>query len=811
MRPRTVRPLSRPPFLGELLTPQSRRGPLPHALLLQLQFQQRRHIAVPKFLSKDSKPARPEAPPGFDTFNKLVWHQDLKIGAAPTPEAVELAMAKFLDYCEQQPMRGHQAAMLQRGYEYLQSRGARVKAEILSKVLEALSRGVEKEIELLPVEDEHLRLARLIWKDLRELDGYQLNKKDMQHFTAILSISGRAAEAGKLLRRDPEVASQKSWVHVLTGFMRKDNEWGVLDSMKYLRRHEDIASHLYFYPVEFYCTRNDLKNAQLWYERAIEDGKKNVLSSHVAILEACIRTGQLAWGSQLVQKLLNDEKAMNKRAVSEVILRFQATQCRDEEELRRLVDEMKSRGEPDFKTIRSLISVALAQNNQEAVDKINALLAERGLQMDRSTLELKLQDFLNRKDFAGAYSVFEDLKYTQDVPDNYTGDVPQALLRAMAETYPKCDLSKLGVIYEDLMEMKILLRCGTLLPLVDVYLQEEAFENVKDILNKHVGHFSPRERQSVIDLLEAHGQRETTSVDGAWSTYLQLVRSFPETDLSGRHKFMNLFFEQNRPFTAVRILEHMNMTDDRKPTKYQYTAAFVGIGNSRNLQCLQKVERMINMDAFVEVDTILRNALMFAYAKCGLLKRAWDIYVEITLTDEGPDHATISQIFDVCGRMTDGGLAKAKMLWAKYRRMGVPLTENNVTSYVETLSRHGAWDSAWDVVKNMEQDFGIPPGPRVYVFTVTTNILWLWCNTDFFRRLTTLFSLFKRNRLPELEEWLEQTYPETWGEIMEDVNAQLEQEEARSGTYMNLNTGELFQGPPHASSRVMADDQETDR
>jgi pentatricopeptide repeat protein len=638
-------------------------------------------------------------------------------------------MAKFLDYCDQQPMRGHQAAMLQRGYEYLKSRGARVKGEILSKVLEALSRGVEKEIELLPVEDEHLRLARLIWKDLRELDGYQLNKKDMQHFTSILSISGRADEARKLLKKNPEVASHKSWAHVLSGFMRKDNEWGVLETMKYLRSQpEDIISpYLYFYPVEFYCTRNDLENAHVWYKQAIEDGKQNVLPAYVAILEACIRTGQLAWGRQLVQKLLNDEKARSKKEVSEVILRFQAAQCRDEEELQRLVDEMKSRGEPDFKTIKSLVSAALAQNNHEAVDKINALLAEHGLQMDRSTLELRLQDFINCKDFAGAYAVFEDLKYTQDIPADYTGDVPQALLRAMAENYPQCDLSELGAIYEDLMEMKILLKPDTLLPLVDVYLQEEAFENVKDLLNKHVGHFAPRERQSVIDLLVAHGQRETTSVEGAWSTYLQLVRSFPETPLSGRHKFMNLFFEQNRPFAAVRILEHMGMTDDRKPTKYQYTAAFVGIGNSRSLQCLQKVERMMNMDAFVEVDTILRNAIMFAYAKCGLLKRAYDVYVEITRTEEGPDHATISQVFDVCGRMADGGLWKAKKLWAGYRRMGVPLTENNVTSYVEALCKHGAWDDAWDVVKDMEQDLGLPPGPRVYVSSLLLVISCVYC------------------------------------------------------------------------------------
>jgi hypothetical protein len=510
----------------------------------------------------------------------------------------------------------------------------------------------------------------------------------------------------------------RPWVKVLDGFVREGNETGLLKMLKLLRlQPSGMQAYLYLHPVEFYCSRNDVKNAQIWFERAIEDGKVNVLSVYVAILEACLRTGQLEWGGELVQKLLKDENAEMDKKAWDVVLRFSARLGGTVDELNQLLDLMKSRGgaEPDLITINNLISTSIAQGNHDAVDKFLAILSERGLQPDHSTLELKLQNLINRRDFVGAMTVFEDLKYTQDVPAGYTGTVPQELLRAMAESYPNCDPRKLSAIYVDLMEMKVLLTPATLLSLADVYLQEEAFEDVKDLLNKHVGHFSPKERKSVIHLLVNHGQRETTSVEALWNTYLQLVRSFPETPINSRAKFMNFFFEQNRPFAAVRILEHMSASEDQKPTKYQYTAAFVGIGNSRNLQCLQKVHQMLNMDAYVEVDTVLRNALMYAYAYCGLLERAFDVYEEIARTAEGPDHATISQVFDICGRLTHGGLLRARGLWAAYKRMGIDLTENNVASYVEAVSRHGAWDHAWDVVKNMEQDLGFPPGQRVYV------------------------------------------------------------------------------------------------
>jgi hypothetical protein len=346
------------------------------------------------------------------------------------------------------------------------------------------------------------------------------------------------------------------------------------------------------------------------------------------------------------------------------------------------------------------------------MERFLRVMSARHIDPNYVTLELQLLSHLKRSDIPSAISVFEDLKYTQDIPAGYTGDIPQQLLQRLAKTYPDAEANKAFGVYNDLVDMKVLLTSDTALPLLNMLLEEESFEDARSLLNRHVGHYAPHERKRIIDRLMEHAQRETTSIEAAWETYLLLVRTFPETPKNHRQTMMNLFFELKRPQAAVRVLEHMADTEDRKPNKFQYSAAFVGLGQSGDVGGLQKVQRILNMDPYVEVDTILLNTLMYAYARCGLFDRAFITYDEIVRSPEGPDAATISQVFDMCGRVRNGGLERAKNLWSKYRRL--PLTENNVASYVEALARHEAWDEAWRVVREMENDLGFKPGHRMY-------------------------------------------------------------------------------------------------
>jgi hypothetical protein len=610
-------------------------------------------------------------------------------------------------------MRDEQAALMLRGYKYV-----RTARDPEGKTLVPLPTLASVFVALRGGSSNQLALARLLWDDLLA-EGYTLKEDDIFYYITGMCLAGYASEAAEICRKlEGQFHRYKVWDKVLDGFVRQDNEAGLIETMEYLKRsdHRGVPNGLHYHPVAFYCTRNDLDNAKVWYNKGFADRKKTTLPFYIAILRACLRTGQLEWGTEVLEKLLllsgkNSQIIMGKEAW-EVALQFSAAVGISQ--ANRMLKIMEFRGIEalDVDTMNGLVSGAISQERYDLMERFLRVMSARHIDPNYVTLELQLLSHLKRSDIPSAISVFEDLKYTQDIPAGYTGDIPQQLLQRLAKTYPDAEANKAFGVYNDLVDMKVLLTSDTALPLLNMLLEEESFEDARSLLNRHVGHYAPHERKRIIDRLMEHAQRETTSIEAAWETYLLLVRTFPETPKNHRQTMMNLFFELKRPQAAVRVLEHMADTEDRKPNKFQYSAAFVGLGQSGDVGGLQKVQRILNMDPYVEVDTILLNTLMYAYARCGLFDRAFITYDEIVRSPEGPDAATISQVFDMCGRVRNGGLERAKNLWSKYRRL--PLTENNVASYVEALARHEAWDEAWRVVREMENDLGFKPGHRMY-------------------------------------------------------------------------------------------------
>ncbi|KAF8241637.1 hypothetical protein K440DRAFT_591776 [Wilcoxina mikolae CBS 423.85] len=710
--------------------------------------QQCRTLSFKDLFSRKKGPQRPDTPPGVDTLNLLVRHLDKKLGPAPPVETVAKAIADMIGYWQGRTMRDEQAALMLRGYKYV-----RTARDPEGKTLIPLPTLASTLVALRGGSNNQLALATLLWDDLLA-EGYTLKDVDIFYYVTGMCLAGYAREAAEMCRRlEGQFNRYKVWDKVLDGFVRQDDEAGLLETMEYLKADKrGVPNGLHYHPVAFYCGRNDLNNAKVWYDKGFADRKKTTLPFYIAILRACLRTGQLEWGTEVLEKLLqlsgkNSQIIMGKEAW-EVTLQFAAAVGIGH--ANRMLKIMEARGVEalDVDTMNGLISGAISQDRYDLMERFLRVMGARQIDPNYATLELQLLSYIKRSDIPSAISVFEDLKYTQDIPDGYTGDIPQQLLRRLAETYPDPESKKAFGVYNDLVDMKVLLTSDTILPLLNMLLESESFENARSLLNRHIGHYTPHERKSIIDCLIEHAQQEKISLEASWETYLLLVRSFPETSKNHRQTMMNHFFSLGSPQAAVRVLEHMNMTEDRKPNKFQYSAAFVGLGQAGDVEGLQNVQRMLNMDAYVEVDTVLLNTLMYAYARCGLFERAFIIYDEIARSREGPDAATISQVFDMCGRFRNGGLDRARNLWSKFRRL--PLTENNIASYVEALARHEAWDEAWRVVREMETEQGIKPGHRI---------------------LSTLHSTFRRNRLLELEKWLETEHAEIWAEVKEELNA----------------------------------------
>jgi hypothetical protein len=750
MRPQNFGVMARRRFIGELLIHGQCLHRLPPALVSRLPFPisandtwamppaiQTRNLNIPKFFKRKTRNPLPDQPPGYETVKALSDHFEKKIGAAPGEKDVQEAFTKLVDYAAGATVRDELAALMLTAYEYLRAieaqraedkgkdttrRNLVVSKAVVQKALVALRGG----------KPSQTALSKLIFDDLFESYGTGPNGRDWFMYVTALCNSGAVDDAAHLCRKHsgklPLGEMRKVWEKVLERYTKDQNEEGLLKSLGYLvnymvkNKEPKLLTKLYYYPIELYCGRGDLINAKNWYDQGSSGGTFLTLPAYVTILRACLRLGERKWGRDVLQTMMHGTKLerwiMSKEAW-DIAIHFSGSLDGTKEVDKSLQAMIKhavldSGPEANVETLNGLVATAIDQNDFAAAEKYLQVFQTRGIEPNIATLDLKMKMFIHKRDFNGAISTFMDLKFTQDITPEFTADAPQLLIQEMANQYPNCDIRAISAIYKDLVDWKVFVTPETLGSLLKVYLSESSFSDVQIILNRHVGHYSSRKRKELVLVMVDYIQRLTTTVEDAWEAYILLIRSLPETSINFRHRIMNTFFELGSPLLAVRVLDHISKSQEVKASKYIYTAAFVGIGQSRSVQALQQAHRQLNIDPYVEVDTPLRNSLMFAHSLCGLYHKALFIYEEIEYSREGPDHATISIVLDICGRHGEDGLNKLRHVWARYRKSSTQLSENNAASYLEALTRLERWDEAWSFVKNMESELGFPPGTRVY-------------------------------------------------------------------------------------------------
>ena len=605
-------------------------------------------------------------------------------------------------------------------------------------------------------------------------------------YVTALCQAGRPAEAAAVCRALPprSMKTWRCWDKVLAGFARLGDGEGLLATMEHLLRKPSPSppQSLYYHPVAFFCARNDLDSAAAWFERAMQHcpgSSGNVLPVYVAVLQACARTRRFDWGNQIVAKMeamadataaaATDQQNLMGPREWDAVLQFAL--AKGLEQGRQAMDAIMARGAAclNVDTFNSFISVAVAQARWEHVDGLVAIMRQLAIEPDYRTLELRIRQQLGLGDLLAALELFRSLKFTQELPaDGYPGEVPQQLLQALTAaaaaqpraapasvaaaapqdanptataTAPQPDSSPTAAstavvtremvitLYNDLIDLKIFLSADTCLALFSFLLHHHnrhpaSFQNARTLLNRHVGHYSSSQRHRFIACILNFARAPAVSNEDAWQAYLLLMRTLPDTGLQYRQRLMENFFARQMPHAATRVLEHMAASDDHRPNRFQYTCAFSGIARSGDIESLLRVQQQLAMDPFVEADTMLLNSMMNAYARCGAPDRALDIYDRIMQSPQGPDHATISQVFDVCGRLVArpaqhpraaaAAADRARRIWDYFtRKRRVPLTENNVSSFVEALARLGDWDAAWKTVRDMPLTLGIQPGPRV--------------------------------------------------------------------------------------------------
>lgn len=698
-------------------------------------FVQSRTILSFPFTPARKQRQKPATPPGVDVLNGLIRRLDDQIGTMPTREEILDAFKALLGF-QKSPIPSDRVYLLLRCYVFLQSEYPDfVQLNVDPKDRSFVSLSVLRSVLSVLQSSKHVNhamLARLVFYDMANAPDFKPTVGDLRFFVAVLCQTGNAKEAVDLCRDQASVFESDSprkkriWENLLKGLVKLDDEVGLLEMMDSLKGTGMFdVSDLYHHPVHLYSKRQDMEKTKMWFEKIVEKGLTPKLQTHLYVLLACRQGGTLEWGHEILRWILAQEQKSKMAwdvvlqwtaAVTKSVDKVDALLRRWEWESKILLERNQQPPRLTIDTFNALIKFSLSEGDLYMAERAITLLNKWNFKPDRLTHELKMDYRTRAGDLAGALAIFQEMKLLEDIPDDYSGLEIQGLLRALC-TQQSPDIPTIVKLYKDMIEWKVQLEADIVIAILDLFLKDASFPDVTKVLNRHVGFFTPEDRQKVISEMSDYIHQSTTPVEAACDTYEIMRTTFPEMDLVLRQRFMNLFFELGQAKQAVSVFEHMKRL---RPTKNQYIAALVGVGEAKYQDGVLAIHRKMSMDPYVEVDTAVWNALMYAHGQCGLFFQAFNIYEDIEFSAEGPNSTTIALAMDACMRSGRDGLERAKKIWRKFVSQGVKMTVRNCEAYIECLLVHDDYEEASDmVVHSMYQISGEKPGPHLYVFEHT--------------------------------------------------------------------------------------------
>jgi pentatricopeptide repeat protein len=172
------------------------------------------------------------------------------------------------------------------------------------------------------------------------------------------------------------------------------------------------------------------------------------------------------------------------------------------------------------------------------------------------------------------------------------------------------------------------------------------------------------------------------------------------------------------------------------------------------LRGISELHTMIKLDPLVEVDIPLLNSLMDAYNRVGAYAEAFEVWDELVerRSRHPSDHLTqyspsVNIMLDTCGYSQS--LLRANKAWAWATRWRLNTDKRNWDAYVECLCRCGRIDDAYEVVRRMKNQEGIPD-PSVE--TIMLLVKFSWKN---------------RRDFEEAKEKVQREFPEWWEGVRE--------------------------------------------
>ncbi|KAK4539685.1 hypothetical protein LTR36_010448 [Oleoguttula mirabilis] len=570
-------------------------------------------------------------------------------------------------------------------------------------------------------------------------------------------------DAGEIAEQASTNFSRTAWRCVLVGFALKQDEPELKRTLammgeRGLDRGEVVAGTM----MDFYVSQDNAAEVRSWWERyrqvapvamprsAMRDQATGKATYRV--LRWCIRSGNLEFGHQIVTDVMRSNPS---KPVWDSIFVWAAGTGKGVDEIGRMVDVMERSNEavpdqaqwrvPDTATINALVEFAISKDDPYMAERFIALGRERGIEPDARTYVLQMDYRLSVNDVDGALTAYKNLQ-AMDLSEGEDLPVVNKLVVALCSS-KRHDFDTIMNVAADLSDRRARFEPLTVATLSLLHLNRDELHDVIDLLNTHAFHYSSTERASIRDAMIAYCLDPATPTSRSWDAYTILRNVFDELTRASRTELMINFITRERPDMAVHVFNHMRQHSraDTMPTRDTYIAAFMGTARLGDLESLEVVHNQLKLDFNIEINTLVRNALVIAYTACGRPRKALGFWDEVVASREGPSYNSVHVALRACEKSPYGDL-KAREIWALLGKQNVELDGAMWASYVAALAGNGEVRQAMQVVEAAEGKGEV----EVDVFL--------------------LGSLFAgapgMGKQGEVEGWGRERYPGVWAELV---------------------------------------------
>ncbi|KAL8668300.1 MAG: hypothetical protein Q9168_007067 [Polycauliona sp. 1 TL-2023] len=573
----------------------------------------------------------------------------------------------------------------------------------------------------------------------------------------VLAAKKKPLEARALLEEhwadDPSSIDRRQWINVVLGFAKVGEREEMIKTIEMMEGHHvSFDSQAHQYIVEFYASNKNVEMTKEWYDYGIARGLKPSQRTLRRVLGVCIYNDELEWGEPLLRSLVDGDSTNTKdsKAYWKLILQWAAAKGKSVEELDRLLNVMVEKTQeqgldvrPDISLINCLIAFATFKNDPYTAERYLTLGRRWDLEPDSKTLLLQLEYRISSGDLDGAKAAYDDLKGRELEMDADLKFINRLIVALCSQKPMKYDVV-MGLV-DDLNERKARLNPETVSALALIHLQRGELHDLIDLLNTHVYRFEANKRLAICnDLIQFCFDRSVLT-SKVWDGYNIIRQTFKEMDLETRTKMMFEFFERGRSDMATHCFGHIRHLDspDIKPTIETYVLVFEGIAKAADPESLSLVHNMLKLDATIEPDTKLYNALMLAFLGCGDPRQALLFWDDICHSREGPTYSSIQIALQAC-EQTPFGERQAHDIWSRLKRFDIRVTKEIYAGYIGALAGQALFDECIELIGNAKREAGLTP-----------DVLMLG----------TFHNALPSAKQDAMKLWAAKTYPAVWADV----------------------------------------------